>query len=112
MKKLLLVLVIIMAMIFSYSYQLPIMTTVEAIVSAEKHLQNPQEEWGKSFANFDWNDTPLENISASLNQKNDFWSNLTNRMTWEVTIKNNGQEPTVVIDAYSGKFIDIYGPLN
>ena len=42
MKKLLLSLVIIMAMIFSYSYQLPIMSREEAIVSAEKHLQNPQ----------------------------------------------------------------------
>ncbi|PIC67627.1 hypothetical protein CSV71_10415 [Sporosarcina sp. P21c] len=33
-------------------------------------------------------------------------------MNWEVTIKNNGAEPTVVIDAYTGKLIDIYGPLN
>lgn len=112
LKKLLLGLVIIMAMIFLYSYQSPIMSTGEAIASAEKHLQNPPKEWEKSFSSFDWNEIPLENISASLNQKNDFWSNLTNRMTWEVTIKNNGQEPTVVIDAYTGKFIDIYGPLN
>lgn len=112
LKKLLFGLVIIMAMIFLYSYQLPIMSTWEAIDSAEKHLQNPPKEWGKSFSDYDWNDTPLENVVVSLNQKNSFWSNLTNRMNWEVTIKNNGSEPTVVIDAYTGKLIDIYGPLN
>ncbi|MFD1927474.1 PepSY domain-containing protein [Sporosarcina siberiensis] len=112
MKKLLFGLVIIIAMFFSYSYQLPIMSTGEAIVSAEKHLQNPPKEWGKSFSDYDWNETPLENVVVSLNQKSDFWSNLTNRMNWEVTLKNNGAEPTVVIDAYTGKLIDIYGPLN
>lgn len=31
---------------------------------------------------------------------------------WEVTIKYNGIEPTIVMDAYTGSFIDIYGPLN
>ncbi|PIC67629.1 hypothetical protein CSV71_10400 [Sporosarcina sp. P21c] len=112
MKKLLFGLVIIIAMFFSYSYQLPIMSTWEALDHAEKHLQNPPKEWGKSFSDYDWNDTPLENVAVSLNQKSGFWSNLTNRMNWEVTIKNNGVEPTVVIDAYTGKLIDIFGPLN
>ncbi|WP_438311386.1 PepSY domain-containing protein [Sporosarcina sp. FA9] len=112
MKKLLFGLVIIMAMIYSYSYQLPIMSTWEAIDSAEKHLQNPPEEWGKSFSDRDWNDTPLENVIVEIKQKNNFWSNLANRVNWEVTIKNNGIVPTVVIDAYTGKLIEIYGPLN
>lgn len=31
---------------------------------------------------------------------------------WKVTIKYNGIEPTIVMDAYTGSFIDIYGPLN
>ncbi|WP_301107204.1 PepSY domain-containing protein [Sporosarcina sp.] len=112
MKKLLLVLVMIIVMFFLYSYQLPIMSTGEAIDSAQKHLQNPPKEWGKTFSDYDWNDTTLENVVVSLNQKNGFWNNLTNRMNWEVTIKNNGSEPTVVIDAYTGKLIDINGPLN
>lgn len=88
------------------------MITWEAIDSAEKHLQNPPKEWGKTFSDLDWNDTSLENVSLSLTPKSNFWSKLTNRMNWEVTIKNNGLEPTVVIDAYTGKLIDIYGPLN
>ena len=73
LKKLLLSLVIIMAMIFLYSYQLPIISREEAIVSAEKHLRNPPKEWENRFSNIDWNDTPLENIGASLNQRKDFW---------------------------------------
>lgn len=112
MKKLVFSLTILIAMIFLYSYQMPIMSTSEAIASAEKHLQNPPNEWGKTFSSVDWNDTPLENVSATLSQKNNFWNNLTNKMNWEVTIKHNGQEPTVVIDAYTGKLIDIYGPVN
>ncbi|MBD7984375.1 PepSY domain-containing protein [Sporosarcina sp. Sa2YVA2] len=112
MKKLLLVFLIIIAMFFSYSYQSPIMITWEAIDSAEKHLKNPPKEWGETFSDLDWNDTPLKNVSLSLTPKSDFWSKLTNRMNWEVTIKNNGSEKTVVIDAYTGKLIDIYGPLN
>lgn len=112
MKKLLFGLVIIIAIFFSYSYQLPIMSTWEALDNAEKHLKNPPKEWEKSFSDYEWSDTPLENVVVSLNQKSGFWSDLTNRMNWEITIKNNGAEPTVVIDAYTGKLIDIYGPLN
>ncbi len=55
---------------------------------------------------------PIENISATLNQKSGVWNQLTNRMQSEVTIKYNGIEPTIVMDAYTGSFIDIYGPLN
>ena len=51
-------------------------------------------------------------MSAFLNQKNGFWNKLTNKKQWEVTVKYNGIQPTVVIDAYTGKFIDLYGPLN
>lgn len=112
MKKLLAGLVIIIAMIVPYSYQLPIMSTAEAIDRAEKHLQNPPKEWGNSFADYDWSDTPLENIDVSLTQKKNFWSNLTNKMKWEVTIRNEGTEQTVVMDAYTGKLIEIYGLLN
>jgi len=112
LKKILLGLVVIMAMIFLYLYQSPVMSTGEAITSAEKHLQNPPKEWRKSISNVDLKGNPIENVSAFLNQKNGFWNELTNRKQWEVTIKYNGIEPTVVIDAYTGKFIDLYGPLN
>ncbi|MFJ5791184.1 hypothetical protein ACIQXW_01620 [Lysinibacillus sp. NPDC097162] len=111
MKKILLGFVV-MAMIFLYIYQSHIMSTVEAISSAERYLQKPPEEWSKSISYVDLNEIPIENIRATLNQKSGFWNQLTNRMQWEVTIKYNGIEPTIVMDAYTGSFIDIYGPLN
>ena len=102
-----------MAMIFLYIYQSPIMSTGDAIVNAEKHLQNPPKEWRKSISNADLKEISIENISVFLNQKSGYWNELTNRKQWEVTIKYNGSsEPTVVIDAYTGEFIDLYGPLN
>ena len=101
-----------MAMIFLYQYQSPIMSTGEAIFSAEKHLQSPPKEWEKSISYVNLKELPIENVSAFLNQKNGFWNKLTNKKQWEVTVKYNGIEPTVVIDAYTGKFIDLYGPLN
>lgn len=88
------------------------MSTAEAIVRAENHLQNPPKEWGNSFSDHEWSDTPLENIDVLLTQKKNFWSNLTNKMKWEVTIRNEGTEQTVVMDAYTGKLIEIYGLLN
>ncbi|MFZ0447522.1 MAG: PepSY domain-containing protein [Bacillus sp. (in: firmicutes)] len=112
MKKILLGLVVVMAMSFLYIYQSPIMSTGDAIVSAEKHLQNPPKEWRKSTSNADLKEIPIANSSVFLNQKSGFWNELTNRKQWEVTIKYNGSEPTIVIDAYTGKFIDLYGPLN
>ena len=112
MKKIFLGLVVVITMIFLYLYQSPILSTGEAIFSAEKHLQSPPEEWGKSISYVDLKETPIENVSAFLNQKNGFWNKLTNRKQWEVTVSYNGIEPTVVIDAYTGEFIDLYGSLN
>ena len=60
----------------------------------------------------DLKEIPIENVSAFLKQKNGFWNELTNRKQWEVTVKYNGIEPTVVIDAYTREFIDLYGSLN
>lgn len=112
MKKIFLGLVVIMAMIFLYLYQSPIMSTDEAIINVQKHLQSPPKERGKSISYVDLKETPIENVSASLKQKNGFWNELTNEKQWEVTVRYNGNEPTVVIDAYTGEFIHLYGPLN
>ncbi len=110
MKKILLGLVVVLAMIFLYLYQLPTLMTIEAIYSAERYLQNPPKELSKSISYLDLKEVPEENVSAVLNQRSGFWNQLTNRMQWEVTIKYNDIQPTVVIDANTGKYIDIYGP--
>jgi hypothetical protein len=88
------------------------MITGEAIIKAEKHLQNPPEEWGKSISYIELKDIPPENIRATLNQKKGFFNKLFNRRQWEITIKYNDIEPTLVIDAYNGQLINLYGPIN
>jgi uncharacterized membrane protein YkoI len=100
LKKILVGLFALVAMTFLYVYQPPILSTGEAIAIAVKQLQHPPKE------------ISAENLEVSLIQQPRFWSKLTNRMQWEITLKYNGTEQTVIIDAYSGKFIGIYGPLN
>lgn len=112
MKKILVGLAVIVAMIILYQYKSPIMSTEEAIISIEKHLQNPPKESRKAISYMDLKEIPIENISTVLNQKNGFLNELTNRKQWEVTVKYNGIEPTVVIDAHTGDLIDMYGPFN
>ena len=76
-----------MAILFLYLYKLPIMSTEEATISAEKHLQNPPKEWGKSIPYVDLEEIPIESVSVLLSKKNGFWNELTNRKQWEVTVK-------------------------
>ena len=71
-----------------------------------------QRSGENQYLDADLKEISIENISVFLNQKSGYWNELTNRKQWEVTIKYNGSEPTVIIDAYTGEFIDLYGPLN
>lgn len=112
MKKIILGLAIIIALIFLYQYQSPIMITGEAILQAEQHLKHPPKEWKNSISYIDLKEIPPENITASLNQKRGFWSELINKRQWEVTITYNGTQPTVIMDANTGEFIDLIGLLN
>ncbi len=112
MKKIIFGLASIIVLIFIYHYQSPIMITGEAILQAEQHLQNPPKEWKNSISYIDLKEVPPENITASLKQKRGFWSEMLNKRQWEVTITYNGTQPTVIMDANTGEFIDLYGPLN
>ena len=112
MKRIIVGLLIIMAICFLYFYQIPIMSTSEATIKAVGHLQTPPEELKVSIPYVELRDIPPENINVHLEKKNGFFNKLTNRQQWEITIKYQGIEPTVVMDAYSGKYIDIYGPVN
>ena len=89
-----------------------ILINEEAIANAKKYLQYQEEEKSKSLEKTDWNNTPSENISVSLHQKIRLWNKLTNIMEWEVTLTYQKQYPIVVIDAYTGKLIGVYGPSN
>ncbi|WP_313894266.1 hypothetical protein [Psychrobacillus sp.] len=112
MKKILLGLVITLLMFFLFQYQAPIMGTEEVVANLEKQLQHPPKEWEKSFSHFNVKEVSAENISLNLSPKKGFWNELTNRKQWEVNVKYNGLEATIVIDAYTGEYADLYGPLN
>lgn len=112
MKKLLLGLVVTLGMFFLYFHQSPIISTGVAINNAEKYLLNPPEEWAKSISFNGLEEVPSENISVQLTQKRGYWNGITNKMNYEVTIKSSGQESTIVMDASTGEFINLYGPLN
>lgn len=98
--------------VFLYIYKSPIMSTGEAIIRAEEILQNPPNERRKTISYLGLKEIQMDNINALLYSKNGLLNELTNRKQWEVTIKYNGTKPTVVIDAHTGDFIDIYGPVN
>ena len=111
MNKILIGLVVTLLIFLLYFYQSPIISTSEAINNAEKYLLNPPEEWENSIIFNGLEGTPPENISVYLTPKPGYWNEITNKVNWEVTIKYNGQESTIVIDAYTGEFINLYGPL-
>lgn len=51
-------------------------------------------------------------IHTTLSIKRGVYSELVNRRSWEVTFRYDGKEPTVIMDAITGEFITIYGPMN
>ena len=112
LKRIFVGLLIIMAICFLYFYQIPIISTDEATIKAVEHLQTPPEEFKVSIPYVELRDIPAENISVHLKKRNGFFNELTNRQQWEITINYQGIEPTIVMDAYTGKYIDMYGPLN
>lgn len=102
--------VIVFAILFAYQYQKPILTTQEAIVQAYKYLLGPPEGFRDDLIP----QKDLEDMWPShtrLTMRHDFYSKMVNRRSWEVTFQYDGKEPTVIIDAITGEFIRISGPL-
>jgi len=112
LKRIFFGLLIIMAICFSYFYQIPIMGIGEATIKAVEHLQTPPEELKVSIPYVELKDISPESINAHLKRRDGLLNKLTNRQQWEITINYQGIEPTVVMDAYTGKYIDMYRPLN
>ncbi|WP_251639548.1 PepSY domain-containing protein [Sporosarcina sp. NCCP-2716] len=102
----------IAVMVFLYMYQPPILSTDEAIIRAEEHLQHIPMEWERAFEENEFQDVPWGNFTAELGPRRGVWNTLLHRQQWEVTVNHNGKEPTVVIDAYTGKFLEMWGLLN
>ena len=112
LKKIVVGLIVLMVLVSLYYYKSPIMSSGEAIISIEEYLKNPPQEWGNSMTPANLEDIPMESISAVLNRRTGFLNELTNRKQWEITVKYNGIEPTFVIDAHTGDFLDLYGPFS
>lgn len=103
---------VFITILLSYQYQKPILETAEAIEIAKEHLQNPPEEWGDSFSDMQIQSVQIKDIETFLAPKYGLFNKLTNKRQWNITIKDGAKSPTVMLDAYNGEFINIYGPLN
>ncbi|MGG0644554.1 hypothetical protein ABE021_11495 [Sporosarcina gallistercoris] len=112
MKRIILAICIITLFGFAYSYQKPILETNEAIDHAKKHLVTPPEEWKTSFPKEGEEIVSLKVNRTELTKHQGFWSGLMNKRKWEVVLEYESKQVTVVINAYTGEFVGMYGPLN
>lgn len=111
MKKVILGIVIIIIIVFAYEYQKPVMTSVAITSNAMKCLNHPPKTLGIKPFNLTLSDIQSEH--TSIEAKSGFLSNLTNQRELSVKMKfKGGVEPTVKMNAYSGKCIGVTGPLN
>ncbi|WKA56549.1 hypothetical protein [Planococcus shixiaomingii] len=97
-----------------YSYQRPMLSTEEAVVQAYEYLRNPPVQMYMTIEpiQVELNEVPAENIRAVLNPQEGFLNQLINKQQWEVTINYQHAVPTVVLDATTGEFLELSGPLN
>lgn len=112
MKRIMYGVLLVLGILFLYHYQKPILTTEEAVVQAYDHLKNPPQGAGIEEIQLELRNIPADNIQLKLHSKEGFFNEWFNKKQWEVTIEYQSVEPTVVIDAYTGKLVEITGPLN
>ncbi|MBD7908428.1 PepSY domain-containing protein [Sporosarcina gallistercoris] len=112
MKRILLTLCAITLFGFVYSYQKPIIETNQAIHQAKQYLVAPPEEWKVSFSKVEDEIVPWEVNRTELTKQQGFFWGLMNKRKWEVEFKYESQQVTVLLNAYTGEFVGIYGPLN
>ncbi|AZU62516.1 hypothetical protein [Neobacillus mesonae] len=96
---------------FAYVYQKPILTTGEATDYAVLCLNVPPKESGIKAVDINFADITLEKLS--IDTKSGFFNQFTNQRELSVTLKTkNGEEPTIRMDAYNGKCLEVTSPLN
>lgn len=87
------------------------MTTEEATNYAVLCLNVPPKELGIKADEINFDDITLKQLS--IDTKNGFFNQYTNKRDLSLTLKTkNGEEPTVKINAYNGKCLEVIGPLN
>ncbi|WP_025783467.1 hypothetical protein [Sporosarcina sp. D27] len=112
MKRILLAICVIALFGIAYTYQSPILETNQAIDQAKKHVVTPPEEWQASFPKVEEQVIPWKVIRVELVKRQGFWNELMNKQKWEVTMEYERMQATIVLNAYTGEFMEIYGPLN
>ena len=112
MKKILIALITALILCFLAFYNSPVISTDVAIHNAEQYLLNPPEEWANAISFTSFEELTDENIHVYLAQKQGLWHDITNGMQWEVTIQSSEINATMIMDAHSGKVIDLIGGFN
>jgi hypothetical protein len=111
LKKAVFGILVFLIICFAYVYQKPILTTGEATDYSVLCLNAPPKELGIKAVNINFDDITLEKFS--IDKKSGFFNQFTNQRELSVTLKTrNGEEPTVRMDAYNGKCLEVTGPLN
>ena len=110
-KKSFFKILVFLVICFAFAYQKPILTTGEATDSAVLCLNVPPKELGIEAVDVNFDDIMLKNLS--IDTKSGFFNQITNQRVLSVTLKTkNGDEPTIRMDAYNGKCLEVTGPLN
>lgn len=111
LKKTAFKIVVFLIICFAYVYQKPILTTGEAADSAVLCLNVPPKELGIEAVGVNFDEITLKKLS--IDTKSGFFNQITNQRVLSVTLKNKiGEEPTIRMDAYNGKCLEVTGPLN
>ncbi|MEH7223247.1 hypothetical protein V7112_05470 [Bacillus sp. JJ1566] len=110
-KKKSLRILFLLTIYFAYEYQKPIMTTEKATDYAALCLFVPPKRLGIESKEMNW--PYIEAEKLSIDQKNGFFNQITNKREFNITlITKNGEELMVKLDAYSGDCLEVTGPLN
>ena len=110
-KKTVFIILIFLIIFFAYEYQKPILTNEEATNYAVLCLNVPPKDLGIKAVKINFDDITLKQLS--IDTKNGFFYQYTNKRDLSLTLKTkNGEEPTVKINAYNGKCLEVTGPLN
>lgn len=86
------------------------MTTEKAIKQAIECVNNPPKRLAINPYNHTVKD--LQAVHTTIEAKSGFLSKLTNQRELSVTLVLNEMEPTVKMNAYSGKCLKVTGPYN
>ncbi|QCJ44542.1 hypothetical protein FAY30_23070 [Bacillus sp. S3] len=93
-----------------YAYQKPILTTDKATGYAFLCLNIPPKKLGIKPVDLNYSDITLEKLS--IDKKRGYFNQITNQRELSVTLKTkDGKEPTIRIDAYNGKCLEVINPI-